>query len=306
VGGTGTGALPNLLAEMAVRVAEDPTATHSVVLAPPRWVDAVPDIAARVIAETTTAFWTTPVAVTGARVADGSLAPRALTSPPANAPRLPAPVVSAARTVADGQPSLASLLGAHNPLVTQLPLALQRIESAAWVQDAATASALATQLGNVVTDTERGVFIVKPSSGTYTLASTSAPLPLTVENDLPYPVTVRVHVSTVNGLPGFRADDVVQSIDAHSKTPIQHLRATLVRNGRIQVEAVLTTSTGAVIGTPVVLSVRSTSLGLIGFVITIVSGAVLVVALLRRFWQRYRRRGTPPTVPDQPIAAGVA
>jgi hypothetical protein len=305
VGGAGAAALPQLMAQLAVRVAQDPAARHQIVLVPPRLVDPDPQAAARTIAATTGAFWTTPAAVADLG-AGANLPARVLASPARSAPHLPAPIVSGAAHVADVEPALASLLGAANPIVVALPVALQRAVAGSWASSRSAGEAVIAALLQSTAKVEEGVFIVKPSSGTYTLASNSSPLPLTVENDLDYPVHVVIHVEAANGLPGFHATDVSTTVDPHTKTAIRNLKATLERAGRIQVRVALMTRSGAVVGAPVQLSVRTTALGLIGIIITIVSGAVLLIALLRQFWLRYRRRGVPPTVPDEPVTAGVA
>jgi hypothetical protein len=307
VGGTGAGALPALMAQLAVRVAADPTAEHDVLLVPPRVPDAAPDAAARAITATTSAFWTRPATLGQLTAAATDVPARVLASPSARAPRLSGATIGAAQQVASAVPALSSLLSADNAVVTELPVAIQRLESGAWVADSATGDAYATQLVTSVTSLETGVFIVRPSSGTYTLGSNNSPLPLTVQNDLDYPVHVVIHVETANGLPGFHAKDRAVTLDPHSKAPIHNLKATLLRNGRIEVNAVLRTPSGDQLGSPVPLSVRTTALGTIGFVITIVSGAVLAIALIRRFWKLYRRRGVPPPpVPGEPVAtAGV-
>jgi hypothetical protein len=313
VGGTGAAALPQLMAQLAVRVAGDVTAgrttAHQIVLVPPRNIDVAPAAAAATIVATTGASWSHPAALSTAAKPDGkSVAARTLVAPPARAPALASSIVASIEHVRDELPALTSMLGgptkdAGDLLLAELPPAMQRLESAAWTVDAAAGVAHGIQLTNVVTAVRKGVFIVKPASGTYnyTLASNTSPLPLTVENDLDYEVVVVIHVQALNGLPGFHANDRQATIEPHSKVALR-VNSSLDRSGRIFVQASLRTPSGAAVGDPVRLSVRTTALGRIGLIITIVSGAVLALALIRRFWRRYRHRGAPPPAPTPDLA----
>jgi hypothetical protein len=209
-------------------------------------------------------------------------------------------------------PAIASLLDeqadpAARTLVTGLGTAVQRVESSAWrsgnprKQARAFADALTEQIDAIT----NGVKIVPPRpSGSYTLTSSTSPLPITVENDLNYPVQVRVRVSTVNGSLGFTARDIgVQKIEAHGRA-VLHLPTSISRSGRIQVDAQLFTPNDVPLGRGVRLTVHSTVLGLVGVVITVVAGVVLGLALLLRLVRRFRRRsgGKQPAAPSAPPA----
>jgi hypothetical protein len=69
------------------------------------------------------------------------------------------------------------------------------------------------------------------------------------------------------------------------------------------VTALLFAPSGAPLGEPRTLSVRSTALGRIGVIITVVAAVALALALLRRFWLRYRkdRAGRPAAAQDAPV-----
>ena len=132
-----------------------------------------------------------------------------------------------------------------------------------------------------------------PKSGSYTLGSTNSPLPVTVENNLPYTVSVRLDITTLNQLPGLRAQPVTATVRPNSKR-ILRVPTSIARSGRIQIKAVLSAPNGQSLGSTT-LSVHSTVLGTLGVVITVVSGGVLVLALLVRFARRLRRRQTKAT-----------
>jgi hypothetical protein len=318
LGDKGTAALPSLVAELAVRAAQQPAADHVAVLAPPRWVDPDVEAAVRVVKETSSSLFTRPAslgdAVGGAPLPGG---PKRLAAVPASARTLPEGNLDAAAQVAADLPAFRSLLTPARgqtidpqaaALLHSLPAEAQRVASSAWgrtgSRDAAAqfAGELTRQLDNLA----HGVFI-RASFGSYTLASDNSPLPITVENNLNYPVTVTVDVGTVGGLPGFSAKSQTDTVEAHSKRTL-HVVTNIARPGRIRVEATLFTPNGTALGTPVAMTVRSTALGVVGVVITIGAGAVLLLALLIRFGRRlrHRRRGGPRRPrwdPDAPEAA---
>jgi hypothetical protein len=195
-------------------------------------------------------------------------------------------------------PNLSSLLGtadvAATALLDSLPIAAQRAASSAWLTEPgarATGLAYAGQLTARIDSLATGVHIVPPSSGAYTLASSSSPIPITVDNQLAYPVTIRIELSTVvNGLPGFTTKDIgLQRIESNQKRTL-NIPTKTERSGRILVQARLLTPNDRALGDPVPLTVRSTALGVIGVVITIVGGVVLVLALFVRFGRRLHQR----------------
>jgi hypothetical protein len=179
-----------------------------------------------------------------------------------------------------------------------LPAAVQRVESSAWRQDPAAGVDVAEKLTAHLDSIESGVRIVRPVNGTYTLASSNSPLPVTVENSLAVPVTVSVQVTSVNGLPGFRASPARAQTVAPNTKVIVHVPTRVERTGKFEVQAVLLTPSATQIGDPVFVSVHSTALGTIGVIITIVAAVVLALALVVRLIRRMRRR-RPPAAPVQ-------
>lgn len=303
IGGTGLATLPTLVAEVAIRAVTSGSQQGYVVLVPPRNLDPNPAVAARAILDTAVTSWSTPVPL---RAATATIAPverGTLVSPSGAGTPLPAPVVQAAQAVSAAIPALSSMLRPADAatVLGSLPAAVQRVESAEWRSAPATQAGLATGLTQALATFESRVYLVHPSNGTYTLASGSSPLPLTVENDLPYPVKVRLRVGAVNGLPGFSATELgVREIAARTKLTL-HVTTRVERTGRFPVQATLLTPSGAELGQPVLLSVHSTALGTIGIIITVAAAAVLVLALLVRLVRRLRQRGIEPaTGPPAP------
>jgi hypothetical protein len=240
-------------------------------------------------------FWNGGVTATQAvaRIAPSNRGQLVAPAPGTGAPS-PA-TLAAAQTLTRVIPALSTMLSASDAkaLLGSLPAAVQRAESAGWRTDPPGADAFASALGTRIDTLESGVRIIQPSTGTYTLASSNSPLPITVENNLDVTVTVHVQVASVNGLPGFTAHDITHQVIPGKTRVTLHVPTRVERTGRFQVEAVLLTPSGEQIGAPVLLSVHSTALGLIGVVITIVAAVVLVLALLIRFVRRFRRRRRP-------------
>jgi hypothetical protein len=88
---------------------------------------------------------------------------------------------------------------------------------------------------------------------------------------------------------GFQAASQPETIPANSRKTVS-IATHVERLGQFKVTATLTTPGGQQLGQAVQLSLRSTALGSITKVITIVAASVLVLALLRRFVRRYRHR----------------
>lgn len=306
VGGSGAAALPKLVAQVALLPAALPEQSHYVLVTAPRYIDPAPDVAVRAIRETAHTFWSKPITLGSAEqsvqaVNHGTLVPRATGS------ALPTTLITTAMRINSTLPALTSMLepADANRVLSGFPAGVQRAESSAWRDAPALGAQYADQLGRSVDAVESGVSIVKPSSGTYTLASENSPLPIAITNRLDYAVHVRVQVTAVNGLPGVSARDIGQRVVAPHSTVTLHIPITVQRTGRFQVQAQLFTPNDMRLGSPVYLSIHSTALGTIGVVITVVAAAVLVLALLVRIFRRLRGRGRP-TPAEAPASAVVS
>ncbi|HEU5265495.1 MAG TPA: DUF6049 family protein [Jatrophihabitans sp.] len=305
--GTGLAQLPNLAAEIAVQAAQEPNVEHEVVLAAPRSVDPDPATAYRAIMDTTHAPYIAAAALPTVTAPSRlpSTAAR-LAKIPADAVQLPEPILATANEATTALPTLNSLLGADPRAKTNvlagLPLGVQRSVSTAWRTQRSAGVAAANQLSTTFSALLGGVKIVRPTSGSYTLGSSNSTLPITVQNELAYQVRVQVQVATVNDVPGFAYTDIgTQTIQARTKRTL-HLPTEISRTGRIAIEAQLLTPDAQPIGANVQLTVHSTALGIVGVVITIVAGAVLIIALVLRFARRLRHRERPVTpTPSEPL-----
>lgn len=306
VGGAGLAQLPLLIAELAIRAVEDDSSPHFVAIAAPRYVDPIPEVARRAIADTSATTWSVGMTLNTvtAHVTPADHGP--LVPPSASGAGLPLLTIEAAQRLARVVPALSTMLAAAdaNVVLGPLPAAVQRAESSYWRVHPAEGAAFAARLDERITGIESGVQIVKPSTGVYTLASSNSPLPVAVHNGLPYDVTVRVSVTSAKGLPGFTATELGKQTIPAGTTRSLRIPTHVERTGRFLVQAVLRTPSGEPLGDPVYVSVRSTALGTIGVIITVAAAAVLVLALLVRFLRMWRRRGrgVPPVRVEEPVA----
>ena len=306
LGGAGFANLPLLVAEVAIRAVETQQTGTYLPIVPPRLVNPSPDAAAAAILATTRASWSSGIDVTTAARTITPSDHAGLIPPDPNAPGLSPSTVAVAQRVSLAVPALTTMLSANDAdtLLGGFPAAVQRTESSAWRSDPSAGDALARRLAARIDALESGVRIVKPANGRYTLASSNSPLPITIENRLSVPVTVRIEVGSVNGLPGFSSRDTGRHAIAPNSKVTLHVPTQVERTGRFQVQAVLLTPSGAQIGS-VELSVRSTALGTIGVIITAAAGGVLVLALLVRAARRFHRRKAPDVPPAPRVAEPV-
>jgi hypothetical protein len=226
--------------------------------------------------------------------------------PPSVIGDLPPTIVSLG-TVRQGARTIRSLLDTANDpaaatLVDALPAAIQRAESSAWraPPNLDAAATYAQALTDQIETLRSGVHLVKPSGGTYTLASTDSPLPITITNTLPYSVRVRIKIVVTSGINPEQVG--VVPIEAN-QTKTVNVPATTDRSGLIQIQVLLQAPNSLPLGIAVGMTVRSTALGFIGVIITIVAGVVLGVALLWRIIRRLRNRGASgrPSAEPRPL-----
>jgi hypothetical protein len=174
--------------------------------------------------------------------------------------------------------------------------ALRRAGSSAWRGDQRAGQAYATRLRRQIGALRSKVTMTAPSSGVYTLTSSTSPLLVTVQNDLDVPVKVRIRMDVP---PGFAISDPGDiEIPAGQKRSLR-LEATVQRTGTFTVRGQLTTPGRGALGHEIVLSVRSTAYGGLALGVTGLAFAVLVGAVLVRLVRRLRQRDAGP-----PAAAG--
>ncbi len=120
---------------------------------------------------------------------------------------------------------------------------------------------------------------------------------LTVQNNLPYDVPVRVQISGGERVGLTVSDPEIQVVPAGRSQQVK-IPAEVTRSGQFQVDAQLVGADGVAWGPPVQLSVESTAYGALTVIIIIVAGGVLVLMVALRIVQRLR--GKPDTTPGLP------
>ncbi|MGY1811254.1 DUF6049 family protein [Blastococcus sp. SYSU D00820] len=288
------------LALVAARGATDPVAVQSVLVAPPRGLDVDPAGAAAMIGAT--------VQLPGLRSA--TLADL-LSAPAADTGGLAEPGEPAldGAALADVTAALAvrdDIAGAvvGDPAVALAPqdAAVARATSLARQDDPDGARAAAADLRRALTELRGAVTLLAPADGTYSLASSDAPLVLTVRNDLPFAVRVLLDVRTRGNVGLTVADIGAQELAPGERTVLQ-VPTEVRQSGRFGVTATITTPDGGALGSPVELQVTSTAYGVISLIITIGAAALLGLLFLRRLvlFVLRRRRGTPGDEEDRSV-----
>ncbi len=315
--GLGMAAVPSLAARVAAHAVEAPGATHYVVIAAPRFLDPDVQAATRAIQATAHSFWSTalPLGTATSSIAPTNRGTLHQLHPPAE---LPGIVLRTAALVDERLPDLEALFeierngtvssAAATRLLGPVPPAVQRTESSSWRYVAGHGIGAAQEISDQVERWIRGVRVVRPATGTYTLTSTSAPLPVTIANTLGVPVSVELDVHTEDGLPGLSTDPPRTIVVGARSTVQVKVTMHLERTGRLPVEVVLRTPTGMVLGSSLPpLTIHGTAIGTIGAVITDVAAGILLLALVLRVVRRVRaRRRTVPEPVAPPAPVGIS
>ena len=268
--------------------AEQPDLARSLVIAPPRRWDPPPQLAADLLASTSSAPWLRPV----------SLAKLAATAPNAgqvarhlrqvtSRDELPRGLLRQVRQLGTQAALLQSILVQKNP---DLVAAALGTESSAWRgggRRAATAASLVRQVSSYISSQLRAVQVIGPQR--VTLGGLSGTLPVSISNRLPVAVRVQLVVSAPSGgridvkLP---ARDV--TVAAHTDQTLKlRVRAAVV--GSTTIQLALTAPGGAQLpAAEVTLTVQATHFGTLALYIIGIALAVFLLASVRRALRRGR------------------
>jgi hypothetical protein len=290
------------LAEL-VLLSQQPVADpagQSVLVAPPRDVDPQPEIVAAMISDTTLPGLR-PAAL--ADLAAGPAVDAGAPVEPADAAPLDPAGLADLTGARDLRDDLASAVaGDAATALAPWDAALSRAASAAWRDEPAAFRSVATDLRDGLAGLRQRVTLVAPADGTYSLASSDAPLALTVQNDLPFAVRVVPVVRSRNNV-GLSVGEVApQEVAPGGRTQME-VPTELRQSGRFAVTAGLTTPDGGPLGEDVAIQVRSTAYGTISLSITIGAAVLLGLLFLRRGVLFLRRRGRGEPDPAEPAGA---
>jgi hypothetical protein len=295
------------LAELALIGQQSPDgSTATVLVAPPREVVAGPDGAGAMMADVAGLPWLTPTSL-------GELE----ASRPADAGRLTDPadavlldeagladVVAAERTRDD---LAEAVVGEPDEVLSSYDAATARTVSVSHREEPedfrSSASGLRTAVGRLL---DR-VSLLAPADGTYSLASRDAPLPLTVQNDLPFSVSVQVALGSDTR--SIAIGDIGPQTLAPGERQTLEVPTEVRQSGTFSVSAALTTPGGTPLGKTVRLQVKSTAYGTISLLITFGAAGLLGLLFLRRLVRFLirRRRAAPEQIrPGAPEGAAVA
>ncbi|SEP12309.1 DUF6049 family protein [Trujillonella endophytica] len=258
----------------------DPLAPRTVLVAPARGVDADADGMAAMIAST--------ALVPGVRTASldelltGPVADTGGLTPPSDPVAIDPAVLADVQAAVGVRDDLAgAVVGDPAAALAPYDAATARATSVAWRADPDRARAAAADLRRTLDGLLDEVTLLSPADGTYSLASSDAPLVLTVRNDLEFAVQVRLQVRARGGV-GLSVEDIgVQLLAPGERTTLQ-VPAEVGQSGRFTVTARLVTPDGGELGSPVELQVTSTAYGAISLAITIGAAALLGLLFLRR------------------------
>jgi hypothetical protein len=289
------------LAELAVLTLQArPGSTQTVLVAPPRTVDPGPEGAGAMMADTTQAPGLHPGALT------------ALQAPTGASVGKPSDRSDPARLGGTGMSDVVGAVYVRNDLAGAVPdpgrtlapydAAIARTASVAWRGDPAAFRVAAAGLRSSLEALRSRVTLLAPANGTYSLASSDAPLVLTVRNDLPFTVSVLLDLR-VRGNRGLSIDHIgAQTLPQGQRTTLQ-VPAHVRQSGSFAVTAALTTPGGGMLGSRVEMQVKSTTYGSISLLITFGAAGLLGLLFLRRLvlFVLRRRRGATAAEPPAPF-----
>ncbi|WP_280659823.1 DUF6049 family protein [Geodermatophilus sp. DF01_2] len=281
------------------------TAGQSVLVAPPREVDADPAGVSAMMADAAQLPWLRPVTV--AQLGDGPVVDTGELVPPSGPGGLePGGLADVAAAVAIRNQLASAVVGDPGVALAPWDAAIARTTSAAWRDDPEAFAEAAEDLRATMGRLLERVTLLSPADGTYSLASSDAPLVLTVRNDLPFAVRVQLRVQPRGN--ALAVEDIGEQVLAPEQRTTLQVPTEVRQSGRFTVVATLTTPDGAPLGDPVRLQVKSTAYGSISLIITIGAAALLGLLFLRRLalYLLRRRRGTPEGGDDDLPPGGPA
>lgn len=310
----------NVIGALTYRTAFDDGAPRSpIVVAPPRQWNATLDELTGVLAGLSQLQATgsaLPVSLPDAlrlptQPADKVNYPEQAAVGPLSTPRAIPPTITA--KVAQTSTSADSLMramskqdnGQADPasLVQPVRESLLRSVSAAWRPDNAAANRSVGVAGAELDYLRSQVFLASPS-GPLNMASTDSPIPLTIQNNLPVTMTVRVDIAPTPGLK--LSQPVLWKIPPNGQRSIRVV-GQILRSGRFAVDVGLSTDDGLSLGQQVRLELNSSAYGLTTLILTITAGVALLLLSGRRIFRRIRaaRKRVDEVKPDGTGAPGA-
>ncbi|WP_166509493.1 DUF6049 family protein [Blastococcus sp. TF02-8] len=277
------------LAELAALTLQSPPGSQQTLLvAPPRDVRSGPEGAGAMMADTAGLPWLRPETLQGLGAVPTADA-GGLTGPPDVRRLDPEGTATLAAAVAARDDLAGAVVGDAGTALQAYDAGIARTASVLWSGDPEGFRAAATAARRAVERLRSRVTVVAPADGTYSLASSTAPLVLTVDNDLPFAVQVLLQVRT-RGSRGLSIGDIGAQTLAPAERTILEVPTDVRQSGGFAVTAMVTTPSGTPLGQQVDMQVKSTAYGPISLSITIGAASLLALLFLRRFVNLLRRR----------------
>ena len=175
---------------------------------------------------------------------------------------------------------------------------LSRAVSQAWIGDDDAHAALLNDVDELFGPAALKSAVELDASARFVMSGRTSQFPLTVTNNLAEPIQVKVQMDTDNPQRLRIPDSEVVTIGPGQNASILvHPEATA--NGVAIAEAWVATVSGQPVSPSIQITVEMTELGFIGWVIVIVSGAVVLGATALRIWQ-VRRKAKRDAVTEEP------
>lgn len=293
------------LAELALITLQAPRGSAPTVLvAAPRDIDAGPDGAGAMMGDTAGLAWLRPGTVAG--LAATPPADAGAVAEPRDAVLLdPAGLGDVTDAVATRDDLAGAVVGDPGAALQAYDSGVARATSVAWRGDPEGFRAAAQDVRATMDRLRSRVTLLAPADGTYSLASSDAPLVLTVNNELPFAVEVLLELR-VRGNRGLSIGDIGPQVLAPGERTTLQVPTQVRQSGGFAVSATLTTPSGGPLGARVDLQVKSTAYGPISLIITIGAAALLGLLFLRRlvlFLLRRRRAAAGGPAPDDVVVA---
>jgi hypothetical protein len=187
---------------------------------------------------------------------------------------------SLARARATDSPDPADVL---DPLRTSLSSAA----GAALRTDLSYGTRILQTVGDTLDGIRGKVSIVSQSPST--LAASTAPLLITVRNDLPYAARVKVVVTDGASVGMTTKDPALEDIPEGGAHQFR-IDANVVKSGRFQVHARILAADGSNWSAPTTITVNSSAYGALTIVLVAVAGGALTLMVALRLVQRLRHR----------------
>ncbi len=289
-----TGDARQIAALLAVRAVAKPSVPHFAVLAPTRYVNPQPAMTAATMLAIADATWAQDISVSSA-LATVTPVDRGALVPAGTSDEVPGKQIATMITTRNQVAAFRDCLTNQTAptLLGGFAGGLARATSAWWRVKPGTGQKFTNSLLSQIVALESKVSIQAPPGAHYTLASSDAPLEVTVRNDLSVPVRVTVRITALDGVQGFRAKQVpVQTIAAGAQQQIK-VKTHVDRSGHFRIRISLLTPHNVALRRSRTITVNSTALGAVALWITGIALGVLVLALAVRVGRRIARRGQP-------------